>query len=157
MYSWFTDALLSKNGIVKVWWDEYEDSGREEYSGLDEIGLQSLLMQDGVEVLEHSEYLEGDVKLHDVVIRKDSYDGRIKIENVPPSEFLISRNAKSIPDARFVCHRVQKTLSELREMYPDDDLSIEDLSGGGDDGAFFGGKESRFGFCDTFNFYLWES
>ena len=21
MYSWFTDALLSKNGIVKVWWD----------------------------------------------------------------------------------------------------------------------------------------
>ena len=23
LYSWFTDALLSKNGIVKVWWDEY--------------------------------------------------------------------------------------------------------------------------------------
>ena len=22
LYSWFTDALLSKNGIVKVWWDE---------------------------------------------------------------------------------------------------------------------------------------
>ena len=30
LYSWFTDALLSKNGIVKVWWDEYEDSQREE-------------------------------------------------------------------------------------------------------------------------------
>ena len=26
MYSWFTDALLSKNGIVKVWWDEYEEA-----------------------------------------------------------------------------------------------------------------------------------
>ena len=51
-----------------------------------------------------------------------------KIENVPPSEFLISReNAKELQDARFVCHRVQKTLSELREMYPDEDLEPEDL------------------------------
>ena len=25
LYSWFTDALLSKNGIVKVWWDEYDE------------------------------------------------------------------------------------------------------------------------------------
>ena len=29
LYSWFTDALLSKNGIVKVWWDEYEEEERE--------------------------------------------------------------------------------------------------------------------------------
>ena len=157
MYSWFTDALLSKNGIVKVWWDEYEDSNREEYSGLDEVGLQSLLMQDGVEVLEHSEYLEGDEKLHDVVIRKDSYDGRIKIENVPPSEFLIARNAKSINDARFICHRVQKTLSELREMYPDHDLSIEELSGGEYDEVLLGERESRFKFDDSSNFNLGEA
>ena len=25
LYSWFTDALLQKNGIVKVWWEETED------------------------------------------------------------------------------------------------------------------------------------
>ena len=25
MYNWFTDALLQKNGIVKVWWNEYEE------------------------------------------------------------------------------------------------------------------------------------
>ena len=31
MYSWFHDALLFKNGIVKVWWDEYEEAKREEY------------------------------------------------------------------------------------------------------------------------------
>ena len=29
LYSWFTDALLSKNGIVKVWWNEYEEETRE--------------------------------------------------------------------------------------------------------------------------------
>ena len=37
LYSWFTDALLSKNGIVKVWWDEYEEWNREEYNGLNVI------------------------------------------------------------------------------------------------------------------------
>ena len=41
LYSWFTDALLSKNGIVKVWWDEYAEAQREEYRGLDEIAFES--------------------------------------------------------------------------------------------------------------------
>ena len=137
LYSWFTDALLSKNGIVKVWWEDYEESDREEYNGLDEVGLQSLLMPEDVEVLEHSEYLEGEELYHDVVIKRTSYTGRIKIENVPPSEFLISREAKDIQDARFVCHRVLKTLSELREMYPDEDLEPGDLGGGGEDMTAF--------------------
>ena len=39
---------------------------------------------------------------------------RLRIENVPPDEFLISREAKGIQEARFVCHRVKKTVSELR-------------------------------------------
>jgi hypothetical protein len=159
MYSWFTDALLSKNGIVKVWWDEYEEEEREEYKGLDEIGLQALLMKKDVEVVEHSEYDNdyGEVE-HDLVIKRKSYNGKIKIENVPPSEFLISRDAKSIQEARFVCHRVQKTLSELREMYPDEDLGPEELGAGEDDDfSLFGERQARFEFDDSSNFNLGES
>ena len=142
LYSWFTDALLSKNGIVKVWWEEYSESQREEYHGLDEIGFTSLVSDDDVEVVEHTSYEEADitnvmVTLHDVVIKRSSYNGKIKIENVPPSEFLISREAKDLQEARFVCHRVLKTLSELREMYPDEDIEVEDLGGSGDDMTSF--------------------
>jgi hypothetical protein len=133
LYSWFTDALLSKNGIVKVWWEEYGEDTREEYRNLGEIELQSLIMDDNVEVLEHSEYIEEEIVYHDVVIKRKDYDGRIKIENVPPSEFLISREAKNIQEARFVCHRVSKTLSELKEMYPDQDLDVESLGGSDED------------------------
>ena len=133
LYSWFTDALLSKNGIVKVWWEEYGEDTREEYRNLGEIELQSLIMDDNVEVLEHSEYIEEEIVYHDVVIKRKDYDGRIKIENVPPSEFLISREAKNIQEARFVCHRVSKTLSELKEMYPDQDLDRESLGGSDED------------------------
>ena len=142
LYSWFTDALLSKNGIVKVWWNEYEDSQREEYRGLDEMSFTALVSDDDVEVVEHTEYQDAEyneynITLHDVVIKRSSYNGKIKIENVPPSEFLISREAKNLQEARFVCHRVLKTLSELREMYPDEDIGPEDLGGSGDDMTSF--------------------
>ena len=133
LYSWFTDALLSKNGIVKVWWDEYAEAQREEYRGLDEIAFESLVSPDGVEVVEHLEYPEGEYILHDVVITRESYNGKIRIENVPPDEFLIARESKTIEDANFVCHRVEKTLSQIREMYPDQDIEPEDLSTGGYD------------------------
>ena len=133
LYSWFTDALLSKNGIVKVWGEDYEEEEREEYQNLDEVSLMAIISDDDVEVIEHTEIIEEGQPYHDLVIKRKDYDGRIKIENVPPSEFLINREAKSIPEARFVCHRVLKTLSELREMYPDKNLDPEDLKGGSED------------------------
>lgn len=128
LYNWFTDALLQKNGIVKVWWEEYEGSQREEYKGLNEVELDKLLMDTEVEVIEHEAYAGYDgQKVHDIVIKRHQMDGKIVIENVPPEEFLINREAKTINDARFVCHRVRKTLSELREMYPD--IDAEELKG----------------------------
>ena len=133
LYSWFTDALLSKNGIVKVWWDEYEEEEREEYTALDEMELSYLITDDAIEVIEHTQYEVDLEPKHDIVIKRKKMGGRIRVENVPPSEFLIARESKDIQDSRFVCHRVLKTLSELREMFPDEDLSPDELGGGDDD------------------------
>ena len=157
LYSWFTDALLSKNGIVKVWWDEYEGSQREEYRHLDEMEFGILISNADVEILEHTPYQEDDMQMYnDVVVSRNRVTGRVKIENVPPSEFLISRDAKEIQNARFVCHRVRKTLSELREMYPDKNLVPEDL-GNDEDSTYTGERDSRFEFDDSYNFNLGES
>ena len=156
MYSWFTDALLSKNGIVKVWWDEYSEAQREEYRGLDEIAFESLVSPDGVEVVEHTEYPEGEQTLHDVVITRASYNGKIRIENVPPDEFLIARESKTIEDANFVCHRVEKTLSQLREMYPDKDIDPEELgSGGYDEEAYSMERLARYEFDNSSKYSGW--
>jgi hypothetical protein len=157
LYSWFTDALLSKNGIVKVWWDEYSEEKREEYSNLSDMEFQYIIADDDVEVIEHSEIIEEETQevYHDLVIKRSSYDGRVKIENVPPSEFLIARESKDIQDSRFVCHRVLKTLSELREMYPDQDLDVSELGGGDDDlMAFSGERLERFAFDKSSEY--WE-
>jgi len=42
-YTFLKDALLSKNGILKVWWDDEEIEEREEYTGLDELGIMQLM------------------------------------------------------------------------------------------------------------------
>ena len=158
LYSWFTDALLSKNGIVKVWWNEYSEDQREEYHSLTDQELEMLVSNDEVEVIEHTEYIENEVPVHDVVIKRSSYNGKVEIENVPPSEFLISKESKSIQDSRFVCHRVQKTLSELREMYPDEDLDSAELgSGDEDENSLTGERLARFAFDDSDNFGLGNS
>ena len=140
LYSWFTDALLSKNGIVKVWWNEHEEEEREEYSQLSEMELSYLITDDDIEVVEHTQFEVDLEPRHDVVIKRKKKSGKIKIENVPPSEFLIARESKDIQDSRFVCHRVLKTLSELREMFPDEDLSPDELGGGDDDMMAFSGE-----------------
>ena len=165
LYSWFTDALLSKNGIIKVWWDETEESTREEYYDLTDIEVESIISDDDVDVVQHTEEereVESDIgqvveTRHDLVIKRRERDGKIKIENVPPSEFLISREAKAIPQARFVCHRVRKTLSELREMYPDQDLEPEDLGGDEDDATFPSEREARFDFDNSSSFHFGAS
>ena len=145
LYSWFHDALLLKNGIVKVWWDEYPEVQREEYHRLTEIELSVLQGDDDVEIISLEEYFE-EVPMYDVVIHRMSTNGKIKIENVPPDEFLISREAKTIEKARFVCHRVKKTLSELRQMYPDKDFGPEDLGGGYDEERYNSERLSRYDF-----------
>ncbi len=129
IYQWFKDALLQKNGIVKHYWDDTSETLREEYKNLTEEEFTALLMEDNVEVLEHTQNggeeddalisLQPQQITHDVVVRRTYDDGQVRIEAVPPEEFLINKYAKTIEDARFVGHRVKRTKSELiQQGYP---------------------------------------
>lgn len=125
-YTLFKDALLQKNGIAKLWWDEGETVERETYLGKTLEELQLLLADTDIEPIEHSAYedtivtqaadglpSEATVTLHDVTVKRRRRHGRVRIEPVPPEEFLISRRARSIDDASFIAHRVRRTVSEL--------------------------------------------
>ena len=164
-YNWLKDALLSKNGFIKVWWDTRSEEKREEYNGLSAVELAELMDDDEIEVIQQKSYpdeedaeqrqeaiqtltaqlqqaqmaaqqgnaqaLQASIQiqaqidainqkppemLFDVVCKRVSSKGRVRVENVPPEEFLISRKAKSIADASFVGHRVARTRSELKSM-----------------------------------------
>lgn len=159
-YAWMKDALLSKNGIVKVWWDTRTEDKREEYNGLSDVELSQVMDDEEVEILEQKSYPDEEdaekrqeavgqlnqqlaqaqqagnvqaaqqiigqlehlssqppVMLFDIVCKRSlNMGGRVRVENVPPEEFLISRKAKTIADAPFVGHRVPRTISELKAM-----------------------------------------
>ena len=132
LYTVFKDALIQKNGILKIYWDNSNKTEREEYTRLTEDEFNDLVADAEVDVKEHTEYDEpitddrgeelDKIKLHDCVIHRTRKYGQVRIEPVPPEEFLIERRCKSIDTANFVCHRTNKTKTELVEMGYDKEL-----------------------------------
>src|SRR5215470_3190405 len=55
LYSFIKDALLSKVGIVKVWWEEREERERETYLDLDAAAFAIISADPDVEIVEHTE------------------------------------------------------------------------------------------------------
>jgi hypothetical protein len=163
-YRWIKDALLSKRGIVKVWWDDRYEDKREDYRGLSDVELAELLDDDEIVITEQaprpdeedqeqrdeaiktltmqlmqaSEAAQMDpqaaqaveqiqaqiaqiqqappVMVYDVTCKRSTKCGQVRVDNVPPEEFLISRQAKTIDTAVFCAHRVARTISDLKSM-----------------------------------------
>lgn len=53
LYTQFKDALISKAGILKVYWEDKIDEAREEYTGLSDAELAQLLEDKEVDPIEH--------------------------------------------------------------------------------------------------------
>ena len=126
LYDAFKDALISKTGIIKHYWEQKEDIHTETYTNLTEIEYQSILANDDYEVIEHTEtvvqkkvvddfgtLISPEVVEHDVKAKCYKGYGQVRVVSVPPEEFLVSRRATSLEDADFVCHRVKKSVSDL--------------------------------------------
>jgi len=139
LYNFFKDALLEKNGILKVFYDETQKVEYETYKNLTDKDYEDLTSDENVEIIESSEKPDTlaeqaaeqfeaqmeqqgidinlpEPKLHDCKIKRTTTEGKIKVESIPPEEFLIDRTAIKLEDANFVAHRVQMTRSELISM-----------------------------------------
>ncbi len=54
LYSFIKDALLSKNGIVKVWWETREEEESETYYDLTDEQFGMLAMDEDVQIVKHT-------------------------------------------------------------------------------------------------------
>jgi len=136
MHSAFMDALVRKVGIMKCYWEDNTETETINYTGLDDNALAALMSDPEVDVQIDMSTPMGEPMIdpetgqivippmsHDVRAVYTHADGRVKMEAVPPEEFLISRVAKSVEDAEFVAHRRVVTVSELVAMgYEYDDV-----------------------------------
>ena len=142
LYNMFLDALMQKVGVVKHYWEEIEKTTSESYENLTDQEFSTLKEDEDLEVIEHEETKtinsfinpqtgqseEVELISHDVVFARTDYSGKVTIENVPPEEFLINRGAKTLEDARFICHKSHKSKSDLIKMGYDQDV-VDELPG----------------------------
>ena len=150
LYNFFKDALIEKNGFLKIYWDDSEKVDYETYENLSAVEKETLEdTKDEIEIVEEEVFEDEDAKeqfeatlaqyeaqgmdvsqiqvpnfnLYNCKIKRIKKTGKVKIESVPPEEFLIDRNAKTIEDADFVSHKVLMTRSDLVSMgYPQDEI-----------------------------------
>lgn len=126
LYTWFFDAFTQKNGIAKAWWDESEVITTENYEGLSEIELADLLDDEELEPIERAEregetVVDGQIVpaiVHDVTFRRVSKRGQVRYDNVPPEEYRISADSRSLDPckARMVGQEREITRSDLLAM-----------------------------------------
>ena len=135
LYNWFKDALLFRLGVVKYYYDEQESVTEEEYENLNETELAALMANPDMEIIgveeeASAEYIvdeeTGDMmpmaSSFNIKVKVTEKTGKIRIENVPPEEFLVNRRATSLEDAHFVAHRTVMTVSDLVAMGYDRDV-----------------------------------
>ena len=150
-YVWFKDALLSKNGYVKVYTETEDEMEEVEYSGLTDAQLQMLASDDKTEVLEHTAYPDPSVDiamlqqqammnnqdpmsimqpmLHDVKLKVTESKDSIKIKNVAPENMMVSvdTTGPSLHDARFVQHRELMAVAEVAEAFNLSESKVEGI------------------------------
>ena len=150
LYNFFKDALIEKNGFLKIYWDDSEKVDYETYENLSIVEKEALQdTKDEIEIVEEEVFEDEFAKeefekvleqyqaqgvdtsqvqvpnfdLYNCKIKRIKKTGRVKIESIPPEEFLIDRSAKTIEDADFVSHKVLMTRSDLVAMgYPQDEI-----------------------------------
>ena len=137
LHSAFKDALRGALGIVKFCWEEKTKIKTEHYTGLDETSLTLLLdqpdvvgsaigseddpsFQPPVDPMTGQPMLDPMTgqpytapQIYSVELKREMRDGRVRVEAVPPEEFLIDRRATGIHDATIVAHRRMMTVSDL--------------------------------------------
>jgi hypothetical protein len=140
-YVWFKDALLSKNGYVKVYSEEEEEEEEYDYKGLTDAQLQMLASDEKTEVLEHTAYADPSVNmdilyqqaamngvdpmtimqpmLHDVKLKVTESKTEIYIDNVAPENIMVSVEVSgpNLQDATFVQHREVMQLASIAEAF----------------------------------------
>lgn len=140
LYTWFTDALLSRNSYAVAYWDEREDVTESSYEGLSIEEITMMAQDQDFEVVE-AEEVEGEPDetgqpqpAFNIKIRSTEKTGKVCIDTIPPERVLVEAGYKHIGLSRtnFAEYWEDRTISELREVGFDvpDSIADEDDSDG---------------------------
>lgn len=135
----FHDALLKKTGIIKAYAEEKDCSQVYTFTGLNDMQYQAVIMDPDVEVIEHSMEAEefGEISPgaaasemiteHSLKVIRRRTETKIRAVSVPPEEFFVDRNARSIEDCYICGQRTDMRAADVIAMGYDevDVLSLD--------------------------------
>jgi len=131
------DALVKKTGVLKVWWEDNTEEEFFNFSNVTEEEMAAIVNEDDATVIEQSVEMTTEMSPEGMEIEMPQYTlkvsykkekGKLCIEALPPEEFVVDRNAKSVEDAYVVAHRTEMRVSDLVQMGYDFD-EVSELSG----------------------------
>ena len=131
------DALVKKTGVLKIWWESNTEATMHTYTNVTDEEMMAIVNEPDVTVIEHGtelemmmgeDAIEVETPKHTLTVSHKKENGELKIESVPPEEFIVDRNAKSVDDAYIVAHRTELRVSDLVSMGYDFD-EVSNLSG----------------------------
>jgi hypothetical protein len=117
------DALIQRNGLLKVYYDDSTQIKTYSYSGISEQALNVILSAKNAEIVSAEQ--NPLTMLYDVEIAVTNPTGKVVVDCVAPENFRVNSQHDSIflDSARFSAHIVNKTISELMEEgYSESDL-----------------------------------
>tara|TARA_Y100000389_G_scaffold103012_2_gene99900 strand:- start:7760 stop:9835 length:2076 start_codon:yes stop_codon:yes gene_type:complete len=135
------DALVKKQGIIKAYHKEYPTAKIYTLSDLSEDELSLFTSDPDVEVLEQSmemrmemdEFgMDIEAPIFAVKLSHTEMKGDLCIESVPPEEFFVNRDARTIDDAYIVAHRTDMRAGDVIAMGydPDTVFNLDGLTSG---------------------------
>ena len=129
LHQFVKDALMQKNGFIKVFYSDYDEYKKESFTGLTEPEYKMISAKEGYEAIEETSEIVDGIPIFDVKFRIKKSCKKLNVISIPPEEFAVNRmhNSISLKDARFTAHQCYKTKSDLIKMGFDRD-TIEDLA-----------------------------
>jgi hypothetical protein len=118
-YAAFKDALIRRLGIIKYWWETSIESETYTLANQSPDQLQVLLTDPELTVGLPTPNPDGTMN---VSVTRTRTTGRVRIEAVPPEEFVFSPTARNLRDALCVAHVTRLRPAELIAMGYDADL-----------------------------------
>tara|TARA_S200002703_G_scaffold58275_1_gene50665 strand:- start:3654 stop:5756 length:2103 start_codon:yes stop_codon:yes gene_type:complete len=130
----FQDAMVKKAGIAYVYYKDNMETEIHTFTNLTDEAFTVIVKEDDVEVLEHEARMtitldemgvEIETPEHDVKIARSMPHGDLCIESVPPEDFFVDRNARSVDDCYCIGHSTEMRVSDLLSM----GFTLDDLAG----------------------------
>lgn len=119
----FLDTLISKVGVIKVWWDTRTEETKETYKALDDVELSQIADDEEVEIVSHTAYED----------EEDAEQRKQAVEQLTQQLQSAQQSMETNPQAGQAAQQIQQQLAQIEQTPPKmlHDIDVKRVKEGG--------------------------